>query len=94
VDGFKRVARTGAFERDYKRLSRDLQRAVDSCIEDLFKTPIPAARRAHRINADTNPKVFSVDVTANKSHKMSFSIDDDMCILRRVGTHGQIDRSS
>lgn len=93
MDGFARVAVAGTFERDYRRLSKDVQRAVDACIRDLYKTPIPAARRAHRINEHANPKVFSVDVTSNKSHKMSFSIEGDMCLLRRVGTHKEIDRS-
>jgi mRNA-degrading endonuclease YafQ of YafQ-DinJ toxin-antitoxin module len=91
--GFKSVAKTGTFERDYKRLSPELKRAVDDCIRDLYKSPIPSTRRAHRIN-DSLPKVFSVDVTSNKAYKLSFQIEGEMCILRRVGTHAQIDRSN
>ena len=91
--GFKKVARTDAFKRDYKRLKPDLQKLVDDCIKDLFKSPLPSARRAHRIN-DGLPKIFSADVDPNKSHKISFQIDGETCILRRVGSHKAIDRSS
>ncbi len=91
--GFKQVAYTGTFQRDYKRLKPELQKLVDKCIEDFYKSPIPDKRRAHRINDDL-PKIFSVDVTGNKSHKLSFQIEGEICILRRVGTHGDIDRSS
>lgn len=91
--GFKKIGKTGTFDRDYKRLSPELQKAVDQCILDLFRSPIPSMRRAHRIN-NSFPKVFSVDVTSNHSHKISFQIEGEECILRRVGTHAQIDRSS
>lgn len=91
--GFKKVAKTGTFERDFKRLSPEIQRAVEECVRDLYRSPIPNSRRAHRIN-DSLPKIFSVDVTSNKAYKISFGIDGDTCILRRVGTHRQIDRSN
>jgi mRNA-degrading endonuclease YafQ of YafQ-DinJ toxin-antitoxin module len=90
--GFK-FAFTERFKKDYKRLSPDLQHMADQCIRDLAKDPIPASRRAHRINNDQFPKVFSLDVTPNKSHKLSFHIEGDTAWLRRIGTHGDIDRS-
>jgi len=89
------VTFTERFKRDYKRLPADLQKAVNDCIRDLMKDPVPAARRAHRINDKQFPKVYSVDVTPNKSHKLSFEIvDGNTAVLRRVGTHKDIDRSN
>ena len=84
---------TDSFKRDYKRLSVDLQRQVDECIKDLYRDTIPASRRRHRINSDRYPKVFSVDVTSNKSHKLSFEYEGKAVKLRRIGTHGEIDRN-
>ena len=69
--GFK-LAFTDRFKKDFKRLSPDLRRHAEQCIRDIAKDPIPASRRAHRINTDQFPKVFAVDVTPNKSHKLSF----------------------
>lgn len=94
MQGGLTVSFTERFKKDYKRLSVDLQRQVDECIMDFCKDPIPASRRAHRINSDQFPKVFSVDVTPNKSHKLSFEIDGNVAKLRRIGTHGEIDRSN
>lgn len=88
------IALTERFKKDYKKLSPDLQKAVDDCITDLAKDPIPASRRAHRINTGQFPKVFSLDVTSNKSHKLSFEIDGNQAVLRRVDTHREIDRSN
>lgn len=88
------IAFTERFKKDYKSLSPDLQTAVDNCIKDLAKDPIPATRRAHRVNNGQFPKVFSLDVTSNKSHKLSFEINGTQALLRRVGTHREIDRSN
>ena len=94
MQGGLQVAFTERFNRDFKRLPADVQDAVRECIKDFAKDPIPASRRAHRINTKQFPKVFSVDVTSNKAYKMSFSIEGEAAILRRVGTHREIDRSS
>lgn len=93
MQGGYTVAFTERFKKDYKSLSPDLQSAVDECIKDFSKDPIPASRRGHRINTGRFPKVFSVDVLTNKSYKLSFEINGDEVMLRRVGTHREIDRN-
>lgn len=86
---------TDRFERDYRGLQVDLQRAVDECIFDLESDPIPSSRRPHSVTPrGTRPNVLTVDVTANKSHKLSFHIEGRVAVLRRVGTHKQIDRGA
>lgn len=86
---------TERFERDYRGLPVELQRAVDECICDLEKAPIPSARRPHSVTPrGTRPNVLTVDVTSNKSHKLSFHIEGRVAVLRRVGTHKQIDRGA
>lgn len=82
------------FLRDYKRLSPDLQREVDNSLRDLGRQPVPAMRRLHRISpAGQRPQLFSVDVTPNKAYKISFELDGAFAVLRRVGTHAEIDRN-
>ena len=86
---------TDRFVKDFKSLPIDLQKQVEACIKDLGVDPIPNTRRAHRISiAGHRPQVFSVDVSSNKSHKLSFEIDGNTAVLRRVGTHRELDRSN
>lgn len=81
------------FVRDYKRLPVGLQREVDNCLRDLGQQPVPAGRRLHRISPTGHrPQIFSVDVLPNKSYKLSFELDGGFAVLRRVGTHQEIDR--
>lgn len=91
--GLKKITRTDSFARDYKKLDPNMQKEVDEAIRDLLRDPIPQVRRMHPID-NGRPKVFSIDVTSNKSHKISFSIDGEECLLRRVGTHKLIDRNN
>lgn len=86
---------TERFIQDYKGLPIDLQRQVDACLIDLGRDPLPAARRAHSVTPrGQRPQVYTVDVTRNKSHKLSFHIEGTMAVLRRAGTHKLIDRAA
>lgn len=84
---------THKFSSDYAALPVDIRRAVDRCIADLARDPLPGSRRAHAVTAKGHkPTVFSLDVTPNKSHKLSFHLEGNVAVLRRVATHRQIDR--
>lgn len=90
--GFK-VSPTVSFLADLARLTVQQQKDVKSCLSDLEKDPIPHGRRMHPVTpAGTKPKVYTVDVYPNKSYKVSLQLDGALLILRRVGTHKQIDR--
>lgn len=93
MKGNLRLQYTERFQRDFKGLSVDIQKLAEECLKDFSKDPLPASRRPHRINS-TRPKVFSMDVAGNKSHKITFSIEGDVATLLRVGTHKEIDRST
>ena len=90
--GFKAVQPTPTFERDFKRLDPQNQREVEDCLRDLLRDVIPGVRRFHCIDQN-RPKVYSIDLNAQKTHKISFQIEGATVILRRVGTHRVIDRS-
>lgn len=82
-----------SFQNSYKRLAGDLQDACREAIADLLLNPLPKARRFHALCGYRDPKVFTVDVTSNHSHKLSFEIQGTVAVLRRVGTHTHIDRA-
>jgi mRNA-degrading endonuclease RelE of RelBE toxin-antitoxin system len=91
--GFQ-VQLTEKFIRDYKSLPLDIQKQVDACIVELGFDPIPNSRRPHSVSAKgQKPTVYTVDVTSNKAYKLSFQVANHVAILRRVGTHKQLDRS-
>ncbi|MDH4425055.1 MAG: hypothetical protein QE495_01260 [Acidovorax sp.] len=82
------------FLRDFKKLPLEIQQKVDECIKDLGRDPIPSVRRAHPVSPKGHkPTIFSLDITSNKSHKLTFHLEGDVAVLRRVGTHKQIDRT-
>ena len=79
------------FVRDMKGLKPDVLAAAKEAIRDLYKHPIPKARRLHSLTGHKNPKIFTVDVFPNKSYKISLEIDAGTANLRRVATHKEID---
>ena len=61
---------------------------------DFERDPLPSSRRPHSVTPrGQKPTVFTMDVTSNKAYKLSFHLEDGGAVLRRVGTHGQIDRT-
>lgn len=93
--GATSVIYTDAFKKDFARLSPDIQKLAKDCIADILKDPIPGARRAHNITPrGKKPTIYSVDVTPNKAYKLSFHLDGELAVLRRVGTHRAIDRQA
>lgn len=85
------VTRNKRFEKDFKALPVDLQAATRDAIHDLFKSPIPASRRLHRLRGFKNPKIFTIDVLTNHSYKISLEISGEVANLRRVASHKVID---
>lgn len=82
---------TDRFKRDFKGLPPDLRAQAEACIKDFMRDPLPASRRPHRINS-TTPKIFSMDLNGNKTHKITFTIEDGTATLMRIDTHKGIDR--
>lgn len=89
----QRVELLDAFRRDFGRLSPDLQSEVEAAIRDLVKDPLPAARRIEKLGGFRNPDIYTVHVTRNHSHKLSFELRGAVAVLRRIATHKIIDRA-
>ncbi len=93
--GAASVSFTDSFKKDFSRLAPDIQKLATGCISDILKDPIPGSRRAHNITPrGKKPTIYSVDVMPSKAYKLSFHMDGDVAVLRRVGTHQAIDRSA
>lgn len=84
---------TEKFKRQLNALSPDLRRQAEEVLRQLLEDPIPRGLRFHKLNGYRNPCLYTVTVTGNDSHKISFSIDGNVAVLRRVATHKHVDRS-
>jgi len=83
---------TERFKRQLLGLPIDLQRAAREALKDLQRDPVPNSRRMHSLSAYGRPLIYTIDVTTNKSHKISFHLEGTIAVLRRVSTHKAIDR--
>lgn len=84
-----------AFERDFRKLDSVLRDCTAAALVDLQADPIPLSRRAHSVSPKgAKPTVYTIDVTSNKSHKLSFHLNGQAAVIRRVGTHKEIDRQA
>lgn len=82
-----------SFKNSFKKLSNEQKLEAAEAIEDLRCSPIPALRRFKSLTGFANPKIYTIHVTSNHSHKLSFELVGTVAVLRRVGTHKEIDRA-
>lgn len=85
------LAYTDKFKQDYKKLKPDIIRYVDNAIKDLQKNPHPSSLRLKKYKGHCKPSIYRIHVTSNHSHKISLEIQGNKAILRRIGTHKEID---
>lgn len=89
IDGRSRPS----FSRSVKKLSPNLQVEVRKAVEDLLQSPIPTRRRIEKLGGYHSPPIYTIHVTNNHSHKLSFEMSGSTAILRRVDTHKRIDKA-
>jgi hypothetical protein len=54
---------------------------------------LPGRLRFEKLSGYKNPAIYTIHVTANHSHKVSFALLGTTAILRKIGTHKEIDRA-
>lgn len=81
------------FVSDVKRLPDNVRDFLKSALQDLIKDPRPKRIRFEKLKGKNKPPIYTIHVTPNHSHKLSFEINGDVAILRRVDTHKVIDRT-
>lgn len=77
------------FEDQLRKLPAELQAAVKQAVKDLVLDPHPKRYRLEKQTKD----IWTIHVTSNHSHKLSFTLEGDTAVLRRIGTHKEIDRA-
>ena len=87
------IAYKERFKQDYKKLKPDIKKHVDAAIKDLLKNPKPKSLRLKKYNGHSNPYVYAIHVTSNHSHKISLEMQGNKVILRRIGTHKEVDNA-
>ncbi|PWB21313.1 hypothetical protein DCO45_02645 [Comamonas sp. JNW] len=93
VRGGLSVKMSERFIRDFESLSPDLKLCAIECLEDFGREFLPNARRPHSVSPKgVKPPIFTMDVTRNKSHKLSYLIKGNVAFLLRLDTHRSIDR--
>lgn len=66
---------------------------VNDAIADLLKDPLPSALDFKKLKDHKRPNIYTVMLCGNHAYKLSFEIQGEVAVLRRVGTHKQIDKS-
>jgi mRNA-degrading endonuclease YafQ of YafQ-DinJ toxin-antitoxin module len=82
-----------SFKRAYKKLAPEIKSKLEKVLEALKQHPPPTSLRLEKLSGYTDPDIWTVHVTANHSYKLSFEMDGDTAILRRIATHKEIDRA-
>lgn len=79
-----RLVITGPFSDDYRALSSPLKKRVDRMFHRLLANHRHPSLRAKKMQ----PKSSGVyEVRVSGSHRMTFRVDGDAIIARRVGAH-------
>ena len=85
----KKVIPSESFTAQLKKMPVEIQLAARQAVKDLVKDPYP---KKYRLEKQTR-EVWTIHVTSNHSHKLSFVLDGDTATLRKIGTHKEIDRA-
>jgi len=82
-------ATSSGFQRSLRNFA---ERALaEAAILDLLKDPIPGRLDFKKLKGYKRPNIFTITIAGNHAFKISMEISDGVAILRRVGTHRQID---
>ena len=78
---------TKTFVRDYRKLSREMQEAMDKQLELLLSNPRHSSLNIKKMNDPRD--IWEGMVTV--SYRFTFHMEDDTYVLRKVGTHDTLE---
>lgn len=78
-----RLRFTIVFEKDYKKLHREIQNRLDKQLIFLIENPRYPSLRTKKVKG--HPYIWEGRIT--KSYRFTFQIIDDVYVMRRTGTH-------
>lgn len=82
-----------SFKNSYKALPEDVKSAFKEAYRLLLQDPQPKKLRLEKLSGYKRPGIYTIHITANHSHKLSFELIGTVAELRRIGTHKEIDRT-
>ena len=88
VVAFKTTAR---FDREFGGAGPDAQQAARDALKVLQANPHASRLRMHSLSGYGKPTIWKIDVFANRSWQITFELEGDVAILRRMATHKRID---
>jgi len=77
------------FKKDYRKLPANLQRLADSKIEMLSDNPRHPSLRVKKMEGHKN--IWEASVTMK--YRITFEIEEDAFLLRRIGEHDKVLRN-
>lgn len=81
-----RLLLTKFFDRDYEKLSKEIQEQCDKQLITLLKNPHHPSLQTSKIHSFRN--IWEGRIT--KSIRFSFQISKDTYIIRRIGKHDEV----
>lgn len=88
-----RVRSTERFAAELRGAGPDVQSAAKSAIDRLLASPQSRSLRLHALSGYGKPTVYKIDVMSNRAWQITFELDGDTAILRRIARHKDLDRS-
>lgn len=85
------ISYTTRFKRDRKKLAHEYRQTLDGKLAALLENPMPSGLCFEKLKGISNPAVYSIHVTGN--YKVTFELQGDTAVLRRVACHDEIDRA-
>lgn len=82
-----RVVYTEPFQKDYQKLSSQIQRALDKALKFLLENPRHPSLRAKKL---PGTEIWYARITHD--YRFTFQVEGVIIILRRAGTHAVLNR--
>lgn len=79
------------FQRCLKKLPSEIRALADQAIVDLLDDPLPGRFGFKKLQGYKNPNIYTITIGGHHAYKLSLHIEQEIAVLRRVGTHKQID---
>jgi len=81
------------FQSEFRSLPKDVQIAARKALGLLVQQPNAKSLRLHTLKGKRKPTIWKIDVFTNHSWQITFEMEGDTAVLRRIGTHRDIDRN-
>lgn len=81
------------FMRSMGKLPIEIREQARQALKKLLKDPQPASLRLEKLSGYKRPDIYTIHVTHNHSHKISFELKGECAVMRRIDTHKKIDKT-